>query len=240
MKKIVVTLIALLTLMSSVSYIFAEETNERQSDNGIAYIEENYANPNGVSVANGNAPTLYSDTKYKNQEPLRIMSKTLSITKYYQDNYSDIMYEDGDTIAQSGCLVTSLTMAQNFLKGQNKNPSQINASLGNDACPLKWYYAATDLGLTVELLQNTSSTSYVYDEAINYILQDIPLIVGFKKWSSYANDYTYHYVLAKGFNIYGSSTTIYINDPLYSNNYTTLSSYINAGWSVCQIAAYSY
>ena len=240
MRKTIITLALFLVVLYSIKYVHAEEIAEERPNNGIAYFEENYANPNGISVANGNAQTLFSNFKNKNQQSLRIISKTLSITKYYQNNYSDIMYESGDTIASAGCLVTSLTMAQNFLKGQSKNPSQINSILGNHACPLKWYLAANNLNLTLELHQNTTNVSYVYDEAINYILQDIPVIVGFRMWDNAQGDYNYHYVLAKGFNIYGSTTTIYINDPSYNNNFTTLAAYQNIGWQIFQISAYSY
>lgn len=240
MKKILVTLSLFFVLLLSINYVHAEGTNEERPNNGIAYIEENYANPNGISVANGNAPTLYSDLKNKHQQPSRIMSKTLSITKYYQNDYSDIMYEAELPITSDGCLVTSLTMAQNFLKSQSKNPSQINSILGYHACPLQWYLAASDLSLTLELHQNTTNASYVYDESINYILQDIPVIVGFRRWDNSESEYDYHYVLAKGFNIYGSTTTIYINDPSHNFNYSTLSAYQSAGWQIFQISAYSY
>jgi len=51
---------------------------------------------------------------------------------------NEVMQTCGQTIGNAGCLLTSATMVFQFY-GSSKNPKQVNACMGNKACP--WYFA---------------------------------------------------------------------------------------------------
>lgn len=50
---------------------------------------------------------------------------------------NEVMQTCGQTIGNAGCLLTSATMVFQFY-GSSKNPKQVNACMGNEACP--WYF----------------------------------------------------------------------------------------------------
>lgn len=243
MKKLATILfIVLLALLCSQNSINADEMVKKHSEEETEIINNEYVEDNGVRIAA--IEEDYIDPKWaakieSNKESNSIKSivyKNLSITKYYQDYYSDIMQTCGYTIASKGCALTSVTMAYNYLANDNKNPSQINTILGNDACEMQWSNAATKLGLTEALhISNPSGLSWttIDTNLYTFITNDTPVIVLLK------NGEDPHYVLVKGINVQSSSVTYYINDPLHGNNYSTLSQYTNNGWTINQMIAFS-
>ncbi len=219
-KKLFISALALLMLFSSVALADTEkdvgcaECNEIAQTGGADYISEEYL------------------AELQSPSPKRA-SSTLYVSKYYQNDYSNIMQTCGDTIKKSGCALTSVTMAYNYLKGQSKTPAQINSTLGSSACPLMWYQAATKLGMTVYLYKSSGVTdSYLESTIINNVNNGRPVIVGMRLSNGGS-----HYVLAKGYNT--SSDTFYINDPDRTTNYTTLKQFKNAGATFTQIIVYN-
>ena len=156
----------------------------------------------------------------------------LNITKYYQNNYNDIMQTCGKTIASSGCALTAVTMASNYLNKVNRNPSQVNDILGNYACPLDWYGAASKLGMRVIRLGGVSYPS-ISSAIGGYLTSGCPVIIELEL----ANG-TSHFVLVKGYSRSSSSYTFQINDPSYNINYSTLNQYVNNGATVVGMIVY--
>ncbi len=160
----------------------------------------------------------------------RAPSAQLYIDKYYQENYSDVMKTCGLKISTDGCALTSVTMVSNFLKYKNRNPSQVNSILGNSACPLMWYQAATKLGMTVvEYRDKNITTSYLSSIIRTSIAASRPLIIGMKLSNGKS-----HYVVVTG---YTSSGTYNINDPSKYGK-TTLNQYISQNATIKQVIVY--
>ena len=159
-------------------------------------------------------------------------SAYLNITNYYQTDYSDIMKTCNKTIANSGCALTSVTMVSNYLTNKNRNPSQVNAILGNYACPLYWYEAASRLGMSVVRYGSASYPS-ISSTMISYLNSGNPVIIEMELSSGID-----HYVVVKGYNNNGSSTIFYINDPSRNINHTTLKQYLDDDAVVTGIIVY--
>lgn len=140
----------------------------------------------------------------------------------------------GGTIGNSGCALTSFTMARNYLSDANDTPATVAGALGSFACPFNWKEAPKLYGYTT-IVGESNDNGIDSDTAISLIagtidVYDIPVIVGFIK----SNGDT-HFVLAYG---YMSSGDIYIKDPA-SQNYGSLSRYLDEGCSIHRIYAYS-
>ena len=179
----------------------------------------------------------YYDEKWHEENIVENQPQTragtqLYVTKYYQNNYNNIMKTCNKTIASSGCALTAVTMVSNYLTGTNRNPAQVNTIMGNYACPLYWYEAASKLGMS--LVRYTKETySSAKSALVQYINSHNPVIVELKL----ANG-TSHYVVDKGYSGTPSSYTFEINDPSSSLNKTTLNQYVNSGAVVKAILVY--
>ncbi|MEG0615222.1 MAG: papain-like cysteine protease family protein [Oscillospiraceae bacterium] len=139
----------------------------------------------------------------------------------------DIMQGCGQTISTSGCYLTSFTMLQNYLKGTNLNPGQVNTRLGSYACPFNYSGAATEFGLSA---YSTPSVADYKAKIIGLIDIYKPVMVSLNNPSG-----GLHCVLAKGY----AGTTVLINDPDTHKHYTDLSQYINAGYTVSSLRYFS-
>lgn len=168
---------------------------------------------------------------------------SLKFTHYYQNRQSwsnDIMRTCGSTIGNAGCALTSFTMVTDYY-GYSDNPGQVNALLGNLACPIYWTQSGAKYGLT--LVGNVGegySESYVKTYIRGALRLDRPVIVGFKKGSST------HFVVARAYlketiDPYEGTTGreyFYIYDPSYGRDYLFVDDYLNEGWVVHSLKVY--
>lgn len=126
----------------------------------------------------------------------------------------------GKTIGEAGCCVTSFTMIVNFF-GYNQNPGEVNAVLGDDACPFNYTNAGSKYDLTIA---NYKYGTVSDDDAITFIIGAIslgkPVLVGMHP----DGNGNQHFVTAYGY----SGDTIYIRDPASNRNYTTLAQYLSS------------
>lgn len=147
---------------------------------------------------------------------------------------SVVMKTCNKTIGSSGCTLTSFTMVRNLLSGTNDTPADVNAKLGNAACPFQWETAKTLYGYTI--LTKVSDNNGISNERARLNIVGAideysrPAIVGVKNSSGGT-----HFVVAHG---YTSDGDIIICDPA-ERNYTRLSQYYNAGNFVYRIYVYS-
>lgn len=175
-----------------------------------------------------NAMIMHSNNKISTTRASIVESKYLYPTHYYQNNQywsNDNMETLDETIGNSGCLLTSFTMLEDYLKGNSDTPRDVNNTLGDYACLFYWYQAASEYGLTVDYLgypTKTTAYSIVISNIKNY---NRPVIVGVD------NGISTHYVLARGYSIDSAGNeTMYIYDPAYQRDYSTLTEYENAGY----------
>lgn len=136
-----------------------------------------------------------------------------------------VMQTCGQTIGKSGCCLTSFTMIQRYYGGTD-NPAQVNAKLGNAACPFVYGTAASKYGYTYNLASSSSVANFK-----SYIKGAIasgnPVLIGME----YAGGT--HFVAAYGYN----GDEIIISDPA-SVNYQYLSDYLNKGYTVYRLCTY--
>lgn len=116
------------------------------------------------------------------------------------------------TIGKVGCLLTSFTMMLNRY-GISKNPAQVNAEVGEKACPLYWYDTASQYGLTGTFLYvNTEDEIGAKNIIIGAIVRNQSVIVGMTNLDTFAT----HYVVAYAYYRSDSDLTpgyIYLMDP---------------------------
>lgn len=225
-KSLLIVLIALGVCFPN-TLVADEDTEQTNNGNHIAETEENYIDSKWEKILLSN---------YASKSAKSIAYKYLYIANYYQTGNTDIMQDCNETIGYSGCALTSVTMAYNYLKNQSKTPSQINSLLGSYACPMDWINAAATLGLNSVVHTAPGTGAYSYESYIyTYLMNNIPVIIGMTNFSTGSE----HFVLVKGMNITSSSATYYINDPSQIKNYTTLASYLNAGYTVTYVAVFT-
>lgn len=141
---------------------------------------------------------------------------------------NEIMLTRGVTISSQGCCLTSFTMVQQYYGG-TQNPSGVNTTMGNYACPFYWYQAETLYNYTLGVFVDSTTS---YNNTLAYVVGAIneskPVIIGLINESGGT-----HFVVAYGY----AYSNILIRDPGGDNGY--LSDYTNAGYSVYRIAVYS-
>lgn len=143
---------------------------------------------------------------------------------------SVVMQKCGKTIGGSGCALTSFTMVRNLLSGTNDTPADVNAKLGDAACPLNWETAREKYGYKIltrvtHQISNEVARLHIVGAIDEY---SRPAIVGMSGNGE-------HFVVANG---YTSDGDIIICDPS-ARNYTRLSQYYNNGYYVDRIYVYS-
>lgn len=146
-----------------------------------------------------------------------------------------VMQSEGLPIGTHGCALTSFTIVSNWLSNRSQTPVDVNTILGNDACGMKWYNAASKFGYRVILYKEFSSSSLA--DAKDLVMGSIdyyqkPVIVGMATASGDS-----HYVVAYGYN---ENMDIIICDPAeHSPTRTTLSQYTNLNYYITQVIMYS-
>lgn len=137
-----------------------------------------------------------------------------------------VMPKCKEKIGVAGCCLTSFTMIQRYYGGTD-DPKQVNAKLGEAACPFQYAVAASKYGYTYNYVTNSSTLS----NPTNYIKGAIdsgnPVLIGMK----YSGGT--HFVAAFGYD----GDNIIISDPA-SKSYQYLYQYLNIGYSVYQLITY--
>jgi len=142
---------------------------------------------------------------------------------------SEIMKTCNKTIGSEGCCLTSFTMIQRYLGGTD-DPAQVNAKMGNSACPFVYKTAATLYGFDYNYASDASINRYV-DYIKGAINVGAPVLVGMSYGSGGENS---HFVAAYGYD----DNEIIISDPA-SKNSTLLSQYTDNGYTVNRLISYS-
>jgi len=138
---------------------------------------------------------------------------------------NEIMQTCGSSIGTAGCCLTSFTMIQRYLGGTD-DPAQVNAKMGNDACPFVYKTAATLYDFDYNYASDASKKRYV-DYIKGAINVGAPVLVGMEKGGGT------HFVAAYGYD----DNEIIISDPA-SRNYTLLSQYTDNGYTVNRLISY--
>lgn len=213
LKKILSIILCTTLLLGASQVCLAEEMYDEE----IIQIDiaEDLLNPadfeeaNNALVARGQAAIRQRSTNY------------LNVPHYYQNGQTwsnDIMQSRGLTIGSAGCCLTSFTMIQRYLGGNN-NPRGVNNALGNAACLFNYSTAATIFGYTISNYKHeTVSDEYAIDFIAGAIDLGYPVLVGMEKDS----DDSTHFVAAYGHN----GNTIFIHDPASGRDYATLDTYL--------------
>lgn len=147
-------------------------------------------------------------------------ANALDVPFYNQNNSSwanEIMQVCGRTIGSQGCTITCLAMIQMYFTGSG-NPSTVNTTLGDGACPLSSYStSATKLGLSiVASKRKDDGTFFSQSDVTKFIVDNIksgyPVLVGMAEKND--SDST-HFVVAKEYEqaTQSSSVVIKVNDP---------------------------
>lgn len=154
----------------------------------------------------------------------------VNISRLAQNNPSwanDIMQTEGVTIGSQGCCLTSFTMIRNCISSVSNTPRNVNATLGNYACPFYYNQAASAYGYQILTKARNDAGLNQENARFNIVgaIDDFsrPVLVGLKNSSGAT-----HFVVAKGYNTNGE---IYILDPAPAN-YSNLSSYTNNGYFI--------
>jgi hypothetical protein len=248
-KKIVSVVIALIIICSFTMVVNAETTTTSVSqqqtnalgdklkgsidtvDSGDA---SKYAQKNAELIAKGQAIQKLLNSSANSSVSASTSVILTNFPHYYQNGYSwssNIMQTGGDTIGLAGCALTAWTDILDWSDTVTYNPGTVNTMLGSAAEPFNYNSApglcSNDINLmTYEYGDVSSSTAISYIiGSLNYTTGNgtgLPVLVGMYKGTSR------HFVPAYGY----SGSTIYINDPLTSPNYTTLQAYLNAGYTV--------
>ncbi|MCM1486742.1 MAG: C39 family peptidase [Firmicutes bacterium] len=179
----------------------------------------------------------WCDKQWINQEAYQ-EAYSLAVKQLYQSGQSwsnDYLgtssSNSSDTIGKSGCLLTCTTMYYNFLNNASETPGTMNTKLKNagmNTVDLDLSCIAKYFGWTT--LYYEKSSTYSYDTILtkvkgNYgIAGGHPVIV--RLIIKGADDM--HFVVCYGYD----GTKILIRDPAYYTNYTTLQSYVDAGYSI--------
>lgn len=140
--------------------------------------------------------------------------KILSIDKIYQagEFYSgDIMRPCGESIGESGCILTCFTMLVNYKNGQNYTPRDVNNKIGGLACPFDWSGVGGKYGLKARYVSKPTplqAASIIFEQ----IRKDNPVIV-FADRPEKGHECCHAY-LVKGFEVTEQNDLILIvNDP---------------------------
>ena len=215
LKKILSIVLCTTLLLGASQICLAEEMYDEEifqidvADDGLNPAD--FEEANNALVARGQAAIRQRSTNY------------LNVPNYYLSGQSwsnDIMQTDGLTIGSAGCCLTSFTMIQRYLGGNN-NPRGVNNALGNAACPFDYSAAATIFGYRItHRVHEIVSDEYAIDFIAGAIDLGYPVLVGMKSDGSEPT----HFVAAYGHN----GSTIYIHDPASGRDYETLNTYLQS------------
>jgi len=232
-KKVFISLVLCFTLIFSIGIVFADDGVVLEYDDTT----QNFDKQNNFYYNQGRKDIKSESTIIPKSYPEVKESKWLNVTNYFQSGETwsgDEMETLGDTIGESGCLLTSFTMINDYY-GSNDDPHDVNIQLGDYACPFYWFNAANQYNLTLDAFQDNSSNSYAKTFIKGSLRNNKPVIVGFDKSS--ANT---HYVVARGFDIMTDDTEhFYINDPASSRDYPTIQDYLDDGYYIHKLAVYT-
>lgn len=225
MKKVLKILsLALAIIMLSLSLASSVVATET----GYPYDGPDELNPEDFAEANAELIRIGRMAQMQRNE------RYLSVVHYYQSGQSwsnDIMQNAGLTIGKSGCTLTSFAMIQRYLGGTD-DPGQVNAKLGNDACPFSYTGAAAKYNYTI-VNHMYSLTTIDTETAKDFIIGGIntyhPVLVGLIKSTGET-----HFVVAYGH----LGNTIYIHDPASSRDYTLLTDYLDKGYNIHRLYIY--
>jgi hypothetical protein len=133
---------------------------------------------------------------------------------------NNVMQTCGQTIGTAGCALTSAAMVFKYYGAVNKNPGQLNACLGNYACPIHWDVAANSCSENKATW--VKSWNFSYSKLQSMLSAGRPPIVQLVKGSAT------HFVVVRSGS--GSQPGGYqINDP-WDGVVKRLSHYTNNGW----------
>lgn len=142
---------------------------------------------------------------------------------------NDVMQTCGLTIGAAGCALTSAAMVFKYYGAVNKNPGQLNACLGNYACPLYWAVAAN--ACSENRATFVEYWTFSYPALQSMLSSGRPPIVRLVKGSSI------HFVVVRSGS--GSRPSDYlINDP-WDGVIKQLNAYTGAGWTPDRIVEYA-
>jgi len=142
---------------------------------------------------------------------------------------NNIMQTCGQTIGAAGCALTSTAMVFKYYGAVNKNPSQLNACLGNYACPIYWAVAANSCSENKATW--VGSWVFSYSKLESMLSAGRPPIVRLVKGASI------HFVVVRSGS--GSQPSGYwINDP-WDGRIKRLSDYTNNGWVLDSIREFA-
>lgn len=150
-------------------------------------------------------------------------SENLEIKQLYQnraeDYWSDdIMLSEGDTIATSGCLLTSFTMLRNYFDHAEDTPCEVNAILNKSACPFNFPEASEKYNYSYEGYIKCTNIKAYKSAIFWYLSCGTPVIIQLRGKNSVS-----HFVLAVGCSPEG----IIINDTDIYKNYRFLNQYLD-------------
>lgn len=147
---------------------------------------------------------------------------------------SDIMQTAGDTIGNSGCILTSATMLLNYY-GQSYTPATLNTCMGNDADPFYWSYLPSCSNGSVGYISEGSFSWSTLDSELS---AGHPTIVGVD-WLPSSPNYSYrtHYFLVVSGDGSDTPANYLINDPEYAVRHT-MQDIVNEGGSLDYVAVY--
>lgn len=155
----------------------------------------------------------------------------ISIKRWQQSgqSYSNaLMQEQNVDIGTYGGMLTSFTMAANYLKNLDYDPGRVNQIITTAACPFPSVVAGQCCSLSVNGYESKNvsvadTAAYVADR----IRQGLPVMIGMKN-----SDIT-HFVVAYAY----SGELVYMKDPA-SDHKAILQNYTNNGYWVNRILKY--
>ena len=179
------------------------------------------------------APILSEPVGAPRLSPLASLDIWLNVPRLSQNDPAwkdDVMQFCGMTMGQAGCALTSASMVFEYYGANNKNPDQLNACMGNKACPFWWIHGA-------EHCSERKATyigyyNFSYSTLVWALESDRPPILKLSK-----SDKT-HWVVVNAVHGDGLSPDDFrINDPWDGLN-KNLASYTNNGWVLSNIVVY--
>ena len=96
---------------------------------------------------------------------------------------SVVMKTCNKTIGAAGCALTSFTMVRNLLSGTNDTPADVNAKMGDAACPFQWETAEKKYNYTI--LTKVSNNSGISNERAR--LNIVGAAINYTRISQYYN-----------------------------------------------------
>lgn len=196
--KRTMTLLLILTLIISANVAWAKHSSQEVIDYGA------------------DEPTIYGKYAQETMQTQSLLNIDLSVVPFSQTGEywsDDIMLTSGQTIADAGCVATSVAMTYTYF-GLMTDPRTVNEDMDTYANPFYWYEAPDRAGWGLVQL-NTLSEKYPINEtfytiAKNALVDGSPVILGYVRTSGRT-----HYVCVKGVSGSGNSLSDYTAiDPL--------------------------